>query len=581
MRSSRPPVRFDVLPILVSGQTRYNGTSYSQSVVTDGNDLYVAVWNSSRVPIIATRTLPFGTWATFDLSNVPDDSLALPAVDDSHGVISMIMDRDGYLYLAANMHGHPFRGVRSTNPRDISAWEPLVLTGLNEGAVTYPRWAIHPDGTIFFHFRDGTSGNGDTYLNRKPRGAAWEQVGMIAAGKATSENPYETRVVCDRKGVLHIGYTWRPQGGTFNQNADVHYIRSFDKGDAWETVDGTSVDLPLTHANSDALVLSTPASNSGIVNQFGLDVDTNGYPHMALTLATGSTPDRNVHHLWWDGDSWVTEQVTNVGNGFAYDDMPTRPVAICSDSGRTLIAYSLPRSGSNIGDFRMIDVTSPGSPGDVPIAELDGRSFELSIDERALREHDTFRTLLSAANEEVVSPGPEYNHLDNWQYQWAGVLSLDLSLIHALTQRNADLPRIEVVATLALEENLVIDSAQTTGTQFPGGVTFVTPRDLRGRQLFVQQIVRASIVSAGSGKALTIYLREVLQGEASYTYGRLEFTATSTALKSTPWIPCRQRASGTGSGLMIGQLAAMSGGVDGLISSSTVRIGVLAGPVAY
>ncbi|WP_285189974.1 BNR repeat-containing protein [Rhodococcus sp. MEB041] len=574
-------VRLDVPPTLVSGQTRYNATSYGQPVASDGNDLYFAIYSTTGALIIHKRTLPLGSWSTFDLGTISGNPLVLPVDTDSHNTVSIFVDAQGYIHVAANMHGDVMRYVRSTNPRDITAWTAPGVTGSVETQVTYPRFAMHPDGTLFLLYRDGASGMGDLYLNRKNVGGAWTQLGKIADGKTTSENPYETRFVVDRFGRLNIGITWRPNGGDHNTNADVHFIRSDDKGATWKSVNGTAVALPLLHANSSARALATAATNSGIINQFGLDVDTQGRPHMALTLADGTTPDRNVHHLWWNGAAWVNDQVTNLGNGMGYNEIPTRPVMICSDNGRALIAYSSPRWGSTIGTFRMIDVTE-SVPVDFPIALLDGRDAELSIDERALREKNIYRTIVTAANGEVTAVGPEYNDINNWNTQFAAVLSVDLDLVSELAQRKVRLPALEIIGTVSLPENLSVPSTQTADALISTSApAFVTARDARGRRLFAQVSMRARIDTAGSGRALVVMVREVKQGGSSRNFGTLTFTGASTSIAQTPWMPISQLATGANADIFVDQLAKITGGAVGTVSASSLRIGALDGPVFY
>lgn len=669
LADSAYPVRLDVPGGLVSGQTTYNATSYAQPVATDGDDLYVALYDTTGALVIRKRTLPLGAWTQFDLTTIAGNPLVLPVANDSHNTASVIVDAQGYIHVAANMHGDVLRYVRSTNPRDITAWTAPGMTGSNEAQVTYPRFALHPDGTLFLLYRDGTSGNGDVYLNRKPPGGAWTQVGMIASGKATNENPYETQFVIDHLGRLNIGFTWRPSGGDHNTNADVHFIRSADKGQTWTSVAGVVVSMPLVHANTSARALTTAATNSGIINQPGLDVDVDGHPHMPLTLADGTAPDRNIHHLWWDGDEWRNDQVTNLGNGMGYDNMPTRPAMVCTASGRSLIAYTPKRWGPTIGTYRMIDVTGP-TPVDFPIALLDGRDAEVTVDSRALREQGLLRTVVTSTNGQVDTPGPEYNDLNNWSSQFAGVLTVDLALVSELAQRKTRLPSIEVIGSVSLPENLTVrppvtvtitgaptggtwtitidgqtatvpynataaalqtalaslptvgvgrvvvtgtgpytlalDGAVTgavtaSGAGLTGGATpavtvanssslavisttaaaFVTPREARNRRLFAQVSARARIDSAGSGKLLTMMVREVKQGGTSRNFGTVSFSGASTSIAATPWMPLSQLASGANADIFIDQLASLGASAVGTLSASTMRIGALDGPVFY
>jgi len=583
------PVRLDVPSFLGSGQTRYNGTSYSHPVTSEGNDIYCVAYIGSGGSdngdlIVAKRTLPNGAWTTYDLKNVAANPLALPVDTDSHNTASIIIDAAGYLHVWANMHGDVMRYVKSTNPRDISAWASASMTGTNEGQATYPRPALHPDGDLFLLFRDGASGNGDLYLNRRTTAGAWSQV-KLADGKSNNENPYETPLVIGRDGSLNVGFTWRPNGGDWTTNDDVHFLRSTDKGATWKAVDGTSVSLPLVHSNTSARALLTTGgapTNSGIINQFGLDVDTSGRPHMALSQNDGT--DINVYHLWWNGSAWVNDKVTNLANGTGYDNLPTRPVVVTTNLGRTLIGYSCPRSSTLSGSFRFIDVTpagaASGTPLEFPFANIDGRDHELNVDWRSLRDQGLFRTLLSCSNAEVSSPGLEYNNIDNWSRQLLGVVTVDLSLLSELAQGKPTLPTIKTIASIG-SPNYTVPNTQTSLASLAANIApYVTGREARNQRLFVSLAMRASVGT--SGGTLNVQIREFQQvTNTTRNFGKLAFTGTSTAILATPWMPLSIIPT-YGFDMFIDLLAQMTGTTStGPISSLAMKVGVLDGPIFY
>jgi hypothetical protein len=71
-----------------------------------------------------------------------------------------------------------------------------------------------------------------------------------------------------------------------------------DKGATLHAVDGTAVTLPLIHPNTTARALLTTGvelANSGIINRFGLDIDTSGRPRTAMTRNDGT--DININHM--------------------------------------------------------------------------------------------------------------------------------------------------------------------------------------------------------------------------------------------------------------------------------------------
>lgn len=563
-----PPVKYTALPGHVSGQSRYNGVSYNQDSVCTVNGIQYAAWyDETGALLIGKRTLPSEVWATFSLSTVAGNPLTLPVDTDSHNDVSLIVDAAGYIHVAANMHGDVLRYVKSTNPNDITAWTAPGMTGSNEAQVTYPRFALHPDGTLFFMFRDGASGNGDVYVNRRNVGGAWTQLGMLASGKATNENPYESRFVISAAGTLAVAFTWRPNGGDFNTNADVHFIKSTDKGATWVNVSGSAVTIPLVHANTNAKVLATAATNSGIINQFGLDLDTSGNPHIALTIADGATPDRNIHHLYWTGSAWVNQQVTDLRNGMGYNDIPTRPAVACTNDGRTLILTSYPRTNGRRGSFRLIDVTG-GASTDVTLAELDGRDHEVTYDGRALRERNELIMMLSQSNGEVSSPGPEYWDINNFNRQWGGILKVDLKQIGAVLRNAGRPPRIRTVATLTVPNNCSVTS--TTDVQVPGTGGILTTPELRGKQVFARLTGRAST----TGGTLTLSVFEVQQGGTSRVFGSIPFTASTTVIRSTTWMPL-QYGPINGLESLLQVLGRVSSTFTGTVSSLVLELGVI------
>jgi hypothetical protein len=583
-RSYINTLRLDVLPSDVAGQTTYNGTSYTQSgTITDGDDLYAFFYNTAGALQACKKTMPIGSWATFDMGTLAGNPLALPVEPDSHNVVSAIMDGQGYIHLSCNHHADPLRYVRSANPRDITAWVASTMDDLVVSQVTYPRFVRFADGTLAFHYRDGVSGLGDTYL-KVWNGSTWTSRGMIASGKTTLESPYEARVVVDRQDRLWLAYTWRPNGGDAHTNADVHVMYSEDKGITWKAVNGSAVSLPLLHANTNALVLQTPTINSGIINQFGLDVDTDGRPHIALFLASGNPTSRNVHHLWWTGSEWRNDQVTNLNNTLSLLNWPTRPVMICTDEGRCLIVYSARRFGPTSGKWLMIDVTPKGTvsspPHEFSIADLDGNDFEMSIEGTAQQSGNLFRTLISAGNADVTNVSPEFNDANNWNRQFIGVLTIDLSNVSELAAGRVLLPHIKVLSTTQLPGNTAVPDTSGSVVNLTGIMPLTTPlRSTRGRKVFVQLSARAKPSSTGAGKSLTLLINEYQDGVTQRNFGSLIFTDSSSNLPfSTPWMPLQYGPINSAS-VQLAVQAKTLGAVTGSIGACVLSVGVLSGPV--
>jgi hypothetical protein len=585
IRTAKDIIMLDVLPQDASGQSTYNGTSYVQSgTATVGNDLYALNYEPGGSLIISKKRLPNGAWTTFSLQTLQTGPgaapLFLPVDNDPHNNFSMVIDGSGYIHISANMHGDTLRYIRSTNPYDITAWTAPGMTGSNEAQVTYPRFVKFSDGAIACMFRDGESGGGDVYLNYKAAGQqAWVQRPMVAAGKVNSENPYESRLIVDRQDRLWVAFTWRPSGGNADTNADVHLIRSPDRGLTWQTVTGVAVAAPLVHSNMTARALTTAATNSGIINQFGLDVDMQGNPHIALQLADArpdapATFDRNIHHLYWSGSAWVNEQVTDLRNTMSLLNWTTRPFMACSSDGRNYIAYTTRRFGAKAGTVRMIDVTT-NAPVEFSVCDIPPVDFEITAADDAMRDQNLFRCLVSTTNSEVTNPGPDYNDGSAWTRQWIGVLSIDMSRMADIASGRVRVPYIRQIASVVVNANTAIADTAGANAAITGAPAILTAVGTR----FKKVMARLSARVRPTGGTTDVVISEFQQGQALGTGAKISYTDTSSSVyKGTPWVPLKLNPL-NGVDTQIGLLGKTNTGTTATIAGLTLEAGVIDGPV--
>lgn len=499
-------VRFDVLPQDGSGVSTYNGTSYNQSSTgstADGRYMFSGHYDSSGNLIINKRDMVLGrTVASYGLQSIPGNPLVLPVDNDSHNNISLALDWSGRLHVFANMHGDTLRYVRMTNPGDVTTWDTAPMVGTEETQITYPRLVSYSDGALGLLYRDGASGNGDLYFNYMAAGQfAWTRRGMVCAGKENNENPYETRVKVDSRDWTSFAVTWRPSGGDANSNADVHLIRSKDRGVTWETWSGDPISAPLVHSNTNAKVLSTAPTNSGIINQFGHDVDeAQDRWFLALQLADErpdepGTFDRNIHLLWNDSNGLTRNtQLTDLRNTMSLLNWSTRPCVYVTKKGKVVVSYTTRRWGPKAASVRMIEATPNGDesplPHDFAICELQCNDFTITYADDAQRDHDTFRALISSTNDEINNPSPGYEDSSQWSRQMVGVLSIDMGRIQDVAAGRVCLPHInwQLSASLSVSSAL---AAQSGATSITGAVPINTLSQYRGKKAFVRLSARA------------------------------------------------------------------------------------------
>lgn len=92
---------------------------------------FVAYYNAERQMVVASRWCSADQW----LKKTLPSTLGW----DSHNGIAMVVDRDGHLHVAGNVHASPLTYFRTTRPWDVSSLERATMVGDREDQVTYPQ----------------------------------------------------------------------------------------------------------------------------------------------------------------------------------------------------------------------------------------------------------------------------------------------------------------------------------------------------------------------------------------------------------------------------------------------------------
>jgi hypothetical protein len=296
---------------------------------------YAVFWDAQKRPQIGKFDTVARTWQLFDLSTVASNPLSAPEVgDDTHHNVVVAVDGDGYIHVAANHHDNTLRYLRSTNAGDITAWTKLAMVGTQETSVSYPQFVRLSGGDLLLFYRNGSSGNGDTYLNRYAKSSkTWSRVSQVFSGTTASptRSSYMNRIVLDSAGTLHLFYLWRistdPSG-----NYDVSYIKSTDSGVTWTTAGGSAQTLPIDPTNTAPVVIA----GAGYVNQTGASVDSNNVPHACWWITSGGVSD--LHHVYYAGGAWHNDVVATYNTASV-----NRPGCWSDGAGNTFAVYA--RSG--------------------------------------------------------------------------------------------------------------------------------------------------------------------------------------------------------------------------------------------
>ncbi|HKZ20293.1 MAG TPA: BNR repeat-containing protein [Acidimicrobiia bacterium] len=389
-----PPVTLDdtntsfALPSALNGAWGWTSQAHSQGCLwTDGPTQW-AVWvDNNKKARIARRTHTKAWEASVDLSAAGGTALSAAFDDDSHNSVVVAVDDRGGVHVAGNMHGGQggasdlLKYMRTSQPGHIAGTWVTTMVGTEESSVTYPQFVKAKNGTLYFFYRDGISGNGDLMLNKYTSSTkVWTRVGKIIDGKASSHSPYPQHVAVDRTtGRWHLIWCWRDTGDP-DTNEDLCGAYSDDDGVTWKKYsDGSSYSLPITKASAEVIVDLPGGTTTSILNNGGLEVDMNGRPHVAILIETSDV--YQIRHVYHDGSAWHDDQVSSfaASNG-------RRPALATFRDGRVWILYCHSLAS---GYIRVFDVTTPASVQQYTVHASDVSQLDVTFDTQGLYERDT------------------------------------------------------------------------------------------------------------------------------------------------------------------------------------------------
>ena len=254
---------------------------------------------------------------------------------DAHNSISLGIDRQGYLHLCYDHHGTQLRYRRALEPQSIGRWsEELPMTGAYEENVTYPTFILPRHGyPLTLLYRDGSATKGTarlkTYSETQQR---WEDHSHpVLSGsdeKPWSSNAYWNHPAIDHEGALHISFVWRTHSLGEEQrinNINIGYARSRDNGHSWITSRGRAYQLPITPVNAETVYPVSPGSN--LINQCSMAVDSSNNPHIVF-YADDDHGIPQYQHIWWDGNRWHHQVLSQRGQAFSLEGGGTLRIPI-------------------------------------------------------------------------------------------------------------------------------------------------------------------------------------------------------------------------------------------------------------
>ena len=565
---SAPIVTTSPLSDLMETNYRYNSSPHQQSNLATAFDVnanhwwqYLVYWDENRQAHITRRNFSnHGGW-----QNPINIHAALGGdrlEDDSHNTIAVGIDNEGYIHVAGNHHSDPLNYAISNAPHSLSRFtnRPSMISSdarNSEGRVTYPTFFNTVDGELMFFYRNQTVSPSvfASYLNRwDQQSRQWRRVAKLAQGRDLRF--YHQRIAVDNtsgpnRGRIHIMAMWRNDAGSgsgVTNNEDLFHLYSDNAGESWFQYGAAgAASLPLSLGNVDDLIVnSRPHPNSRrFSNQSGLELDSNGNPHALVSMSDqAGSSSRYYFHIWYDGNSWITNRLTTFRPG-------TRSAIVTTDGGEVFGMFTRLIGGSS--RLVLLNLTPGASGYDNEVITLTvGMTDEGSApnyDAGALYHHNRLSFL--AVRGPLEPSGSNVNHLQD-----GTIVSVDLNQINAL--RNAPFlsPALERIFTDSSSADVEINGGNI---QRIYATSSRISSDTLGRALSAKIVVDARMLGSGTGVVSLRYP----SGNRSLTAGRLAYNGSNNRSASTTLLPLLNHTSGS-----VEVVGVVNGGTGSLVINS-------------
>ena len=284
------------------------------SLYTYKNRQYIAYYNANRNMVVGQRNLDEDN---FHLHIMPPTSRKTAGGTstvlgwDSHNSVTIGIDKDGFIHLAGNMHGNPITYFKSSKPNDITSLvQEMALVGTEEKKCTYPHFMLSKEGELLFHYRDGSSGNGNEIYNiYSCESKKWSRMLDVPLTDGQGlMNAYQTQPTVKKDGWYHVFWVWRdtPDCST---NHDLSYIKSPDLKN-WFNAFGEPLELPATLDKKEVIVDPIPVKG-GIINLAAkLCLDENNKP-VFVYHKYDSYGNIQFYIAQTKDKGWIYKQITN------------------------------------------------------------------------------------------------------------------------------------------------------------------------------------------------------------------------------------------------------------------------------
>jgi hypothetical protein len=260
---------------------------------------------------------------------------------DAHDNPVISVDDKGYLWVFSTSHGtsRPSYIHRSKRPYDIDEFE-LVPATRRIGGKDVPMtnfsymqaWHVGHRGFFSFFTRYNYPAKRTICFMTSRDGVKWSEWIRLAA---IDEGHYQISAACEKKAGTVFNY--HPQGKGLNWRTNLYYLETADGGKTWQTMDGRRISVPVTKADSPALVHDYQADGLNVYLK-DIRLDESGKPVILFLTSRGyESGPKNDPRTWttarWTGEEWdirpamTSDNNYDMGSLYIEDDGTWRIIA--------------------------------------------------------------------------------------------------------------------------------------------------------------------------------------------------------------------------------------------------------------
>ncbi|MEK6481789.1 BNR-4 repeat-containing protein [Catalinimonas sp. 4WD22] len=259
---------------------------------------------------------------------VPKPTLLLDKhTTDAHDNPVISIDDEGYIWIFSTSHGtsRPSYISRSKEPYNIDSFELIQVTKEEEEEVipmtnfSYMQaWYLPEQGFINFFTKYNFPADRTLCFMTSEDGKSWSEWQRIAAIK---KGHYQISATNGK--VAGSAFNFHPdteEKNGLNYRTNLYYVETPDFGKSWQTVDGQTLQLPLTEIENPALIHDYYNED---LNVYLKDIryDEKGNPVILYLTSKGyEAGPANDPRTWkiahWNDNEWLIHDITTSDNNY-------------------------------------------------------------------------------------------------------------------------------------------------------------------------------------------------------------------------------------------------------------------------